>query len=164
VGRAFAQSIGYPADLLRDLPDDCVESFAGVSNISLTADIPLGATVLDLGCGAGLDALIASRRVGTGGRVVGTDFSPQMLGRARHAAPGARNLVFCLADAERLPLADSSIDVAQVNGIFNLNPARASIFQELARVIRKGGTVWSAELILTAPMPPADQSPANWFA
>jgi arsenite methyltransferase len=166
VGRVFAKSVGYSAEWLNGLPGDCVDRFAGVSNISLVAEMPLGATVLDLGCGAGLDSLIASRRVGPAGRVASVDFSQAMLEHARRGAreAGIENVVFCQADAERLPLADESIDVALVNGIFNLNPARESIFHELARVVRKGGAVYSAELILSGPRPPEQMDAANWFA
>ena len=98
-----------------------VEAFAGVSNVSVTAAISVGATVLDLGCGAGLDSLVASLRVGPGGQVVGIDFSEAMIARARRAAAeiGANNVDFQLADAERLPLGDASVDVALINGIFN---------------------------------------------
>jgi ubiquinone/menaquinone biosynthesis C-methylase UbiE len=125
-----------------------------------------GAAVLDLGCGAGLDSLIASGRVGPGGRVAGVDFSQAMLEQARRGAraAGTENVVFCRADAERLPLPSASVEVALANGIFNLNPARECIFRELARVLRKGGTVYSAELILSASLPPEQQDAANWFA
>jgi arsenite methyltransferase len=166
VGRGFAESVGYSAEWLNGLPADSIDRFAGVSNISLVAELPRGATVLDLGCGAGLDSLIASRRVGPAGRVAGVDFSQSMLEQARRGARAARteNVVFCRADAERLPLADSSVEVALVNGIFNLNPARERIFQELTRVVCKDGTVYSAELILSASLPPEQQDAANWFA
>jgi arsenite methyltransferase len=165
VGRAFAESLGYPAQLLDALPSISSEAFAGVSNVSLFATIPEGAKVLDLGCGAGLDSLIAARRVTPSGRVIGVDFSTPMLDRARQAAKEAaiQNVSFERADAERVPLDDASIDVALANGIFNLNPARAAIFGELARVVRPGGVVYAAELIL-AGSPPANQSDADWFA
>jgi len=166
VGRSFAESIGYSIELLKGFPDDCVERFAGVSNISVTSDMPVGATVLDLGCGAGLDSMIASRHIGAQGRVVGVDFSPVMLDQARRGKSQVRieNIIFCQADAECLPLSHASIDVALVNGIFNLNPARECIFHELARVVRTGGTVHAAELILSAPLPAAEHNAANWFA
>jgi arsenite methyltransferase len=161
VGRAFAESLGYPAQLLNLVPAASVEAFSGVSNISMTAEIEPGDTVLDLGCGAGLDALIASERVGITGRVIAVDFSEAMLRRAQHGT----NVVFCLAEAERLPLADGSVDVALVNGIFNLNPARAAIFGELGRVVRPGGKVYAAELILSRPLSAEELgSEANWFA
>ncbi len=167
VGRAFAESLGYPAELLDSLPAVAVHAFAGVSNVSLFAEIQTGATVLDLGCGAGLDSLIAARRVGPTGKVTGVDFSDTMLDRARAAADEAQvdNLTFRKADAEQLPLSDASVDVALVNGIFNLNPARESIFRELARVVRRGGTAYAAELILARPLPAEiNQSDADWFA
>lgn len=167
VGRAFAESVGYPADLLDSIPAEAVDSFAGVSNVALLADVPQGATVLDLGCGAGLDSLIAARRVGAGGRVIGVDFSDAMLDRAGRAAAraGVENVQFRRSDAEQLPLADASVDVALVNGIFNLNPARTSIFRELARVLRPGGAAWIAELILKEPLSREAQANSdNWFA
>jgi arsenite methyltransferase len=85
VGKQFAESLGYPADLLASLPSVACDAFAGVSNVSLFAELPVGATVLDLGCGSGTDALIAARRVGPTGRVIGVDFSTAMLSRARQA-------------------------------------------------------------------------------
>jgi ubiquinone/menaquinone biosynthesis C-methylase UbiE len=120
-----------------------------------------------MGCGAGLDSLLIARRMGDGGRVIGLDFSWAMLERARCAArvSGQSNVLFGQADAERLPLADGVIDVAIVNGIFNLNPARKAIFGELARCIRPGGRLYGAELILREPLPPeARAGESNWFA
>lgn len=167
VGRAFAESVGYPAGLLDSLPGAAVEGFAGVSNVSYFADIPAGATVLDVGCGAGLDSIVAAQRTGPSGKVFGLDFSLCMLDRARRAVgdAGLANVEFRQAEAERLPVADTSIDVALVNGIFNLNPDRGAIFGELARVLRPGGSLFCAELILTEPLS-ADEAacPTNWFA
>lgn len=166
VGRTFAESLGYPKALLDALPEACVEAFAGVSCVAVSADIPLGATVLDLGCGAGLDALISARRVGPEGRVIGVDFSDAMIGRAREAAlaAGCDNAIFHVANAENLPVEEGAIDVGLVNGIFNLNPKRKEIFQELARVVRTGGMVFAAELILREPLPQEEQGEADWFA
>jgi SAM-dependent methyltransferase len=167
VGRDFAESLGYPPELLASLPAGAVDAFAGVSNVAIFADIPAGATVLDVGCGAGLDSLIAARRVGPGGRVIGIDFSQPMLARARQAAveAGLRNVEFHQADAGQLFLEDSAIDVALVNGIFNLNPAREAIFAELGRLVRPGGAAYCAEIILQEPLPPEEQaSETNWFA
>ncbi len=167
VGRKFAESLGYPRDLLRGLPPVSVEVFAGVSNVALFADIPSGATVLDLGCGGGLDAIIAARRTGSNGKVICVDFSQAMLDRAKQGAAeaGARNVEFHLADAERFPVNDESVDIALVNGIFNLNPARDGIFRELARVVRTGGMVFGAELILREALASeVGGDPANWFA
>jgi arsenite methyltransferase len=167
VGRAFAERLGYPTETLNSLPHASVEAFTGVSNVAIFADILEGATVLDLGCGAGLDSLIAAQRVGPYGKVIGVDFSEAMLTRARQSAveAGISNVEFRCGDAEALPLETRSIDVALVNGIFNLNPAREAIFRELARVVRPGGAVYAAEMILREPLPEAEQNDLdNWFA
>ncbi len=167
VGRQFAESLGYPAEILDTLPGRAIEAFAGVSNVSILARIPAGATVLDLGCGAGTDSLISAQRVGRGGRVIAVDFSSAMLERARDAAreSGLENIEFRLADAERVPLDDAEVDVAIVNGIFNLNPAREAIFRELARIVAPGGSLFAAELVLQEPLPVSEKSSeANWFA
>jgi arsenite methyltransferase len=167
LGRQFALSLGYPEDAVAALPAQCVEAFTGVSNVSVFADIHNGETVLDLGCGAGLDSLIAAKRTGPAGTVIGVDFSSAMLARARDAAQhaGIHNALFCQASAEGLPLRDGSIAVALVNGIFNLNPARGAIFRELARVLEPDGRVYAAELILREPLPPDSHPDENdWFA
>ena len=167
VGRRFAEALGYPGDELDTIPVLMVEAFTGVSNVSLFAELPLGVYVLDLGCGAGLDTLLAARRVGTSGAIVGVDFSMAMLTRARQGVIDAQlaQVQFSQADAEQLPLSNQSIDVAMVNGIFNLNPARGAIFSELARVVKPGGRVYAAELILRNPLPANDQPGLDdWFA
>jgi arsenite methyltransferase len=167
VGRQFAESIGYPPELLVRLPSVSCDAFAGVSNVSLSADLPAGATVLDLGCGAGLDTLIAAQRVGRAGKVISVDFSEAMLARAQDAVveSGTTNVDFLHADAGELPIRDGEIDVVLVNGIFNLNPARDAIFHELARVVRRSGAVYAAELILSQPaLSETRASEQDWFA
>ncbi len=167
VGWRFAESLGYPREFLARLSPISAVAFSGVSNVAVFADIPIGSVGLDLGCGSGLDTLIAAQKVGPKGKVIGIDFSGSMLARARQAAAetGADNVRFCQADAENLPIGRGSIDIALVNGIFNLNPGRDAIFVELARVMRQGGAVYAAELILKEPLPPAIQeSEADWFA
>jgi len=166
VGRVLAERLGYPSELLDSLPAMAVEAFVGVSNVALFASLPPGARVLDLGCGAGLDSLIAARRVGPTGRVIGIDFSDSMLARAGQAAAALGvNVTVCRGDAERLPLETGSVDVALVNGIFNLNPARTEIFRELARVMRPGGAVYAAELIAQEIVTTSGTfTEAEWFA
>lgn len=160
VGERFALEVGYPPELLGRLPRASVERFAGVSNVAVFAEIVQGDLVLDLGCGAGLDSFAA------GGRVIGIDFNESMLRVASEAASasGRSNVSFAQAAAESLPFADGAVDVAMVNGIFNLNPNRAAIFAELARVVRKGGTVFAAELIVTRPTETCEMGESDWFA
>jgi len=143
------------------MPEGTVAPFAGVAAVSVTASLRLGDRVLDLGCGAGLDSLVAAKRVRPG-EVLGIDFSADMLARA--ASTSVDNVTWCRASAEALPLADGSVDVVLVNGIFNLNPGRSRIFAELARVVRPGGRVHAAELVLRRPLPDAERTDANWFA
>jgi ubiquinone/menaquinone biosynthesis C-methylase UbiE len=145
------------------VPETAVEAFAGLSCLPCLADPPPAARVLDLGCGAGLDSLLIAPRVAS---VLGVDFSAEMVARARAAAAaaGARNVEFREGDAEAIPAAPASVDAALVNGLFNLNPARQAIFGELARVVRPGGAVYAAELVLAGPAPAAgERSDADWF-
>jgi len=167
IGRALAEDLGYGADLLDSLPTVSVQAFAGVSNVALFAKLEPGASVLDLGCGAGMDAIIASRRVGPTGRVTGIDFSSSMLERARQAKQfeDLPQLEFRQADGERVPMGDETLDIALVNGIFNLNPGRKEIFAELARVVRRSGLVYAAELILAAPLSEQERTDeSSWFS
>jgi SAM-dependent methyltransferase len=166
VGREFAESLGYPKELLNNIPHGSIDSFTGVSNVSVFAHIPVDSIILDLGCGAGLDALIAARKTGPSGMVIGIDFSSHMLNRARQSAAeaGLENVTFCFADAEFLPLKKRSIDIVLTNGIFNLNTNRQAIFNELGRVVRSGGCVYAAELILKEASSKGEQlCEANWF-
>ncbi len=153
VGRQFAESIGYPADLLDELPQVASDTFTGVSNVSVFAEIETGATVLDVGCGAGLDCLLAARKTGPSGKVIGIDFSREMIQRARQAAfsAGQGNLELYLGAAEDLPFREGAFDIILLNGIFNLNPHRDRIFRELFRVLGPGGRVYAAELVLKEP-------------
>jgi len=150
VGRWFAESIGYPKNILDSLPGFVSESFTGVSNVPIFADIPRGATVLDIGCGAGLDSLVVASKAR---KVIGIDFSNEMLKKAKEGSIKASqyNTDFCCAAAEDLPFPDKFFDVILVNGIFNLNPFRREIFREMSRVIKSGGSVYAAELILKKP-------------
>lgn len=166
VGRWFAESIGYPKDILDSLPSFVSESFTGVSNVSIFAKIPKGSTVLDIGCGAGLDSLIAGYKTGDSGKVIGIDFSNSMLEKTKEGRikTNQHHLEFCCAAAENLPFPDKFFDVILANGIFNLNPFRDEIFREMARVIKPGGSVYAAELILKKPQPAKKVCDLNdWF-
>lgn len=131
-GRQLAEDLLYPPDLLDSLPASSVEAFCGVGNVSLYANIKAGDVVLDVGCGAGLDTLVAARRAA---RVIGVDFSPAMIVRAQSSllhAGLAHKVTLLEAEAQSLPLPEASIDLAMVNGLFNLNPFREQAFLELS--------------------------------
>src|ERR1700694_1584087 len=119
-GRAWAEDLRYPAELAR-VPDAAVESFAGVANPWELGRLAPGERVLDLGCGAGTDSLVAAQMVGPQGRVTGIDMTPEMLAKARQAAAelGNDNVEFVEGEAERLPFPDESFDVVISNGVID---------------------------------------------
>lgn len=167
LGYDFALSLGYPEDVLQSLPESSVRRFTGVSNVSIFAKIPAGSTVLDFGCGSGTDSLIAATKTGPTGRVYGVDFSSTMLSHARAGASdaGAANVEFRESEGKHIPFADGAFDVAMVNGIFNLNPSRTGLFHELARVIRPGGVLYGAEIVLREAMEDEERAGlSNWFS
>jgi arsenite methyltransferase len=149
-GRAWAQELGYPEPELSRIPDSTVESFAGVANHWLLGRIERGSTVVDVGCGAGADLLIAAQMTGPDGRVIGVDMTPSMLDRARASAVemGLRNVELHRALIESLPLDDASVDVVISNGVIDLIPDKDAVFDEIDRVLRPGGRLQVADVII----------------
>jgi arsenite methyltransferase len=149
-GRAWAEDLGYPADLLWAVPEATVESFAGVANHFLLGDIDQGDTVLDLGCGAGTDLLIAAQMVGSSGRAIGIDLTPSMVERARQSAAemGLDNVEVHEGLIERLPLPDGSVDVVISNGVIDLVPDKDAVFSEIKRVLKPGGRLQIADVVI----------------
>lgn len=168
VGRSFAEQLGYPKELLDSLPTITSESFAGVSNVSIFAEILEGSVVLDIGCGAGLDSIIAAGKTGENGKVIGIDFSEEMIQKARKSLAAApyKNIEFHNASAESLPMQSRKFDVVLANGIFNLNPFRNEIFKEIYRVLKPGGRVFAAEIVFSKPREHPDNviKINDWFA
>jgi SAM-dependent methyltransferase len=152
-GRAWAEDLGYPAELA-NVPDSAVESFAGVANPWSLGRVEPGARVLDLGSGAGTDSLVAAQMVGELGRVIGIDMTPEMLAKARTAAAelGATNVEFVEAEAERLPFPDESFDVVISNGVIDLIPDKDAVFAELFRVLTPGGRIQIADVTIQKPV------------
>jgi arsenite methyltransferase len=149
-GRAWAQELGYPEPELSRVPDATVESFAGVANHWLLGRVDSGAVVLDLGCGAGTDLLIAAQMTGPEGRVVGIDMTAGMLQRARASAGemGLGNVELRESLIETLPLDDASVDVVISNGVIDLVPDKDAVFDEIDRVLRPGGRLQLADVVI----------------
>ena len=139
-GEAGLRGLQYPAELTEALPEDVRRSFCGVGNPFLPGLPQPGDDVLDIGCGAGVDAIIAARVVQSG-HVVGLDMSPEMLTRARRNAglAGTENLGFVESAGDRLPFEDASFDILLSNGVLNLIVDKARILTEAFRVLRPGG-------------------------
>jgi arsenite methyltransferase len=150
-GRAWAEDLGYPQPELSRVPDATVESFAGVANHWSLGGVQPGETVLDLGCGAGTDLLIAAQLVGPAGRVIGVDMTSSMLSRARASAKeiGVDERVELHESLiESLPLADGSVDVVISNGVIDLVPDKEAVFAEIDRVLRPGGRLQLADVVI----------------
>jgi SAM-dependent methyltransferase len=149
-GRVWAQDLGYPEPELSRVPDGSVESFAGVANPFALGRIEPGSTVLDLGCGAGTDLLVAAQMVGPDGRVIGVDMTPSMLERARESARamGLANVEVHESLIESLPLEDASVDVVISNGVIDLVPDKEAVFAEIDRVLRPGGRLQIADVVI----------------
>ncbi len=149
-GRAWAEELGYPQPELSRVPDATVESFAGVANHWLLGRIEPGAVVLDLGCGAGTDLLIAAQMTGPDGRVIGVDMTASMLERARASAQdmGLPNVELHESLIETLPLENASVDVVVSNGVIDLVPDKDTVFDEIDRVLRPGGRLQIADVVI----------------
>lgn len=155
-GAAYAErSLRYERGALARLPASAVESFAGVGNPLRVDRIAPGSTVMDVGCGAGTDLLLAASAVGPRGRAIGVDMTESMLRKAASAAAeaGLSNVEVRQGDALELPVASASVDVAISNGVLNLAPDKRRAFSEVFRVLRPGGRFLYADIVVAAELP-----------
>jgi arsenite methyltransferase len=141
--------LGYDPAELEAVPADVTRSFAGIGNPHAIRPIPVGVRVLDVGCGAGTDLLLAARQVGPTGRAIGIDMTAEMRERARTGARacGLEHVEVREGDATELPLDDASVDVVISNGVLNLVPEKERAFAEIARVLKPGGRLQIADIV-----------------
>ncbi len=154
-GRTLAKLLGYAEAWVDALPEGAVESLAGTGNPFTLGELIPGERVVDVGCGAGFDSLIAARFVGPTGHVIGVDMTPEMLEKARNAVAeaGLSHAEIREGYAESLPVPDSWADVVISNGVVNLCPDKPAVFGEMSRVLKPGGRIQIADILVQKAVP-----------
>lgn len=166
VGKQFALAVGYPQEIVENLPPSFTESFTGAGNPQPFVHLRQGDIVLDLGCGAGLDLYFYARAVGGTGVVYGVDLSEQMVKKARMNMNymGFTNVDIRYGRSTRIPIEDNIVDVVASNGIYNLTPDKNAVMREVFRVLKPGGRTVFSEIVLTAPLAEEiKMSVPDWF-
>jgi arsenite methyltransferase len=165
IGPESAKKLGYEPAEVDSLPSAVTESFCGVGNPFSLGELEPGQTVVDLGCGAGFDTLLAARRVGTCGKAISLDMTPEMVGKARRNASllGVTNVMFLVGNIESLPLQDSSFGLVISNGVLNLCPNKPRVLGEVFRVLESGGRLQMADILLEPHVTPEEvASKGSW--
>ncbi len=165
-GREGAELLGYDRALIQSAPPQFLGSFCGVGNPFSLREIPRGSAVLDVGCGAGFDMYVAGQLVGDQGRVCGIDLTDEMTSLARKnlAKTDIANVEIKTADMEHIPYPDHSFDVVISNGVINLSPSKQATFKEIYRVLKPGGILQFADVVLEQDLPAALSGSADAWA
>ncbi len=157
IGRATSVAEELYSDDERALiPAGAIDAALGVGNPIRRADLVPGEVVIDLGCGAGIDTLLAARRVAPAGRAIGLDTLPEMLERAsgNAAAAGIANVEWVRGELESIPVPASHVDVVISNGVLNLSPRKSRALSEIFRILRPRGRISLADIVLDEELPP----------
>lgn len=154
-GRPLTRILGYKEEWLEGIPESSIESFAGTGNPFSLGEIQPGERVIDIGCGAGIDSLIAAKKVGSDGKVIGIDMTEAMLDKARQACEeaGLRQVEFRYGHAENLPVPDGWADVVISNGVINLTPDKKATFREMARALNPKGRLQIGDILVQKKVP-----------
>jgi arsenite methyltransferase len=154
-GRPLAGILGYEDEWLEGIPESVIESFAGTGNPFSLGAIQPGEHVVDIGCGAGIDSLIAGKMVGPEGRVIGVDMTAAMLQKARQGAAeaGMQQVDFREGYGEELPVPDEWADVIISNGVLNLMPDKDAGLREMARALKPDGRLQIGDILVQKAVP-----------
>ncbi len=154
-GRRLTRILGYKEEWLEGIPESSIESFAGTGNPFSIGAIHLGEKVVDIGCGAGIDSLVAAKQVGSEGKVIGVDMTDAMLNKARKSGEeaGFRHAEFRKGHAESLPVDNGWADVVISNGVINLTPDKKATFREIIRILKPNGRIQIGDILVQKKVP-----------
>lgn len=154
-GKKGAEALGYDTSILGDIPSELLNSFCGVGNPFSIAEIKQDSVVLDIGCGAGFDLVVASRLTGPGGQIYGVDLTREMIGRANEnlRKMDVSNVEIIQVESEEIPFGENKFDVVISNGVINLSPRKQELFKEIYRVLKPGGQFQFADIVAKKELP-----------